>query len=54
MSTQLPIFVGRQTQLTELNNHWRDACHKKQGKVVFLVGEAGIGKTSLVEQFSRG
>jgi predicted ATPase len=47
------IFVGRKTQLDELNSHWRDAFHKKQGKVVFLMGEAGIGKTSLVEQFSR-
>ncbi|MCB0191469.1 MAG: tetratricopeptide repeat protein [Anaerolineae bacterium] len=47
------IFVGRTAQLDELNNHWREAFHKKQGKVIFLVGEAGIGKTSLVEQFSQ-
>lgn len=53
MSTHTSIFVGRQTQLEQLNNHWRDAFHKKQGKAVFLVGEAGIGKTSLIEQFSR-
>jgi Cdc6-like AAA superfamily ATPase len=50
---QRPIFVGRETQLKELNNYWRDAYHKNQGKVVFLVGEAGIGKTSLAQQFSQ-
>lgn len=47
------LFVGREAQLEQLNNHWREALQKKQGKVIFLVGEAGIGKTSLVEQFSR-
>lgn len=54
MAEQTPIFVGRQAQLEQLKSHWQDAVHKKQGQVVFLVGEAGIGKTSLVEQFSRG
>ena len=52
-SYQNSIFVGRQTQLNELNQHWREALHKKQGKVIFLTGEAGIGKTSLLEQFGR-
>jgi tetratricopeptide (TPR) repeat protein/energy-coupling factor transporter ATP-binding protein EcfA2 len=53
MSDQPSIFVGRQTQLDELNNYWQDAFHKNQGKVIFLIGEAGIGKTSLVQQFSQ-
>lgn len=48
-----PIFVGRQVHLSELKGYWRNAFHKKQGGVVFLVGEAGIGKTSLIKQFSE-
>jgi predicted ATPase len=47
------IFVGRYDQLNKLNDYWRNAFHKNQGKVVFLVGEAGIGKTTLIEQFSQ-
>jgi predicted ATPase len=47
------IFVGRQAQLSKLNDYWRNAFHKNQGRVIFVVGEAGIGKTSLLEQFSQ-
>lgn len=47
------IFVGRQAQLSKLNEHWRNVFHKNQGNVIFLVGEAGIGKTTLIEQFSQ-
>ena len=50
---QTPIFVGRTDQLEQLNNHWRNTYHKRQGHIVFVVGEAGIGKTSLITQFSR-
>jgi predicted ATPase len=52
--TQRAIFVGRQTQLAELNQYWQTALEQRQGKVVFLIGEAGIGKTSLVREFSQG
>ena len=48
-----PIFVGRQALLSELKGYWRNAFHKNQGGVVFLVGEAGIGKTALIKQFSE-
>lgn len=47
------IFVGRQTQLAELERHWQKAYQRQEGKVVFMVGEAGIGKTTLVRAFSQ-
>lgn len=51
--TKSSIFVGRQAQLSQLNDYWRNTLHKNQGKVVFLTGEAGIGKTTILEQFSQ-
>lgn len=51
--TQRAIFVGRQTHLKELEHHWKEALYQQRGKVIFLTGEAGIGKTSLVQQFSQ-
>jgi tetratricopeptide (TPR) repeat protein len=47
------IFVGRRAQLSELKDYWHTAFYKNQGSVIFLVGEAGIGKTALIEQFSQ-
>lgn len=47
------IFVGRKASLSKLNDYWRNAFHKNHGRVIFLVGEAGIGKTTLIEQFSQ-
>jgi tetratricopeptide (TPR) repeat protein len=52
--TQRAIFVGRQAQLAELERYWQEAYQQQRGKVIFLVGEAGIGKTSLVREFSQG
>ncbi|MCL4298466.1 MAG: tetratricopeptide repeat protein [Anaerolineae bacterium] len=52
--TKRAIFVGRQAQLVELERYWQEAYQQQKGKVVFLVGEAGIGKTSLVREFSQG
>jgi len=42
-------FVGRGEQLAELGEHWRSARAGRGGFVV-VSGDAGIGKTSLVEQ----
>src|SRR5688500_17638044 len=47
------IFVGREASLSKLKDYWHNVFHKNQGNVIFLVGEAGIGKTTLIEQFSQ-
>jgi tetratricopeptide (TPR) repeat protein len=43
-------FVGREAELRELEHHLATALNG-QGQVVLVSGEAGIGKTSLVERF---
>lgn len=43
-------FVGRTTELHQLNNLLQEA-RQKRGSVVLLSGEAGIGKSALVEYF---
>ncbi|HEV2145920.1 MAG TPA: AAA family ATPase [Longimicrobiaceae bacterium] len=45
-----PAMVGRDAQLRELQEHYRIAC-QGQGRVVFLAGEPGVGKTRLVREF---
>ena len=43
-------IVGRQAELDVLDGYWRRALAAER-HVVFVVGEAGIGKTTLVDQF---
>ena len=43
-------LVGRQAALAELDSCMRDAL-QAQRRTVFVTGEAGIGKTSLVDTF---
>jgi predicted ATPase len=43
-------FVGRKDELEQLNNLLQEA-RQKRGSVVLLSGEAGIGKSALVEYF---
>lgn len=46
------ILVGRNTQLSELGNCLqRTSANQRQ--MVFITGEAGIGKTSMVDEFLR-
>ena len=46
---QLPAhFVGREAELHELQNWWEMAL-QGQRQLIFITGEAGIGKTTLVE-----
>src|SRR5215470_16042268 len=43
-------LVGRQSALNELDEYLRNALHGHR-QVVFVSGETGIGKTSLVDAF---
>src|SRR5437879_11183757 len=44
-----PVFVGRQRELAELRAGLEDAVGGR-GRFFLVVGEAGIGKTRLVEE----
>ncbi|GAB4478233.1 MAG: AAA family ATPase [Anaerolineales bacterium] len=44
-------FVGRADEMRRLSTLWEQALAGK-GNTVFLVGEAGVGKTRLAEEFS--
>ncbi len=46
------IFVGRESELETLEAHLKETLEGR-GRVVFLVGEAGIGKSTLVQQFFK-
>jgi DNA-binding winged helix-turn-helix (wHTH) protein/predicted ATPase len=48
-----PPLVGREAELAHLHRLYTDAWHG-QRHVVFVTGEAGIGKTALVEAFVQG
>jgi class 3 adenylate cyclase/tetratricopeptide (TPR) repeat protein len=48
----LTPFVGRAEELGLLWNHWERASDG-EGQVVFIVGEAGIGKSRLLRQFRK-
>lgn len=43
-------FVGREDELRSLLNRWERVCDG-EGQVVTLIGEAGIGKSRLVQRF---
>jgi DNA-binding SARP family transcriptional activator len=47
-----PIFVARESELASLDRHLRTAL-AGQGRVVFVTGEAGSGKTALLQEFTR-
>lgn len=47
-----PIFVGREHELDQLYG-WLDEALAGQGQTVLVSGEAGTGKTALVEHFCR-
>jgi DNA-binding winged helix-turn-helix (wHTH) protein/predicted ATPase len=46
-------LVGREKQLSQLHQ-WNTAAHEGMRRVVFVAGEAGIGKTALVDAFLAG
>ena len=52
-SLQLPPFIGRAEALSRLRSAWDTACGGRRA-VVWVAGEPGIGKTTLIEQFVAG
>jgi class 3 adenylate cyclase/tetratricopeptide (TPR) repeat protein len=48
----LTPFVGREHELTILQERWAEA-RAGRGQVIFLMGEAGIGKSRLLLEFQR-
>jgi DNA-binding SARP family transcriptional activator/Cdc6-like AAA superfamily ATPase len=51
-TVETPVFVARTRELSRLNEHLASAIAGK-GIVVFVTGEAGSGKTSLLQEFMR-
>ncbi len=47
-----PQFVARELELVQLEDHLKTTL-TGNGQVVFIVGEAGCGKTRLMEEFDR-
>jgi predicted ATPase len=50
VATSTPRLVGREAELAQLQQCWAQACAGRR-QVVFISGEAGIGKTTLVDAF---
>jgi serine/threonine protein kinase/tetratricopeptide (TPR) repeat protein len=48
----LPSFVGRETEIKKLESLLQQAI-EGSGRIVFITGEPGIGKTSLSDEFLR-
>jgi len=49
---EAPVFVARECELEQLNDFLKRAL-AGQGRVVFVTGEAGSGKTALMNEFTR-
>ena len=49
-TVRVPYFIGRAEPLSQLRRAWDIACSGKRA-VVWIAGEPGIGKTTLIEQF---
>jgi DNA-binding SARP family transcriptional activator/predicted ATPase len=47
-----PVFVAREGELAQLDGYL-NAALSGQGKVVFVTGDAGSGKTALIQAFAR-
>lgn len=49
-SVKLPPFIGREEALSRLRHAWDAACNGRRA-AVWVAGEPGIGKTTLIEHF---
>jgi len=43
-------FVGRESQLGQLLDAWRDTCHHAKPRLVLIGGESGVGKSRLTDE----
>jgi len=46
-------MIGRDTEMATLQTALRDSAQTGRGRLITVVGEAGVGKTRLVREFSR-
>jgi len=53
MSANRSMFVGREAELDQFNSIVCTCLARRSGRVVYVRGEAGIGKTRLVEEMRR-
>jgi predicted ATPase len=53
LSPQHSVLVGRESELTQLHG-WLAKALNSERQIVFVTGEPGIGKTTLVEAFLSG
>src|SRR5262249_8081828 len=52
LSAQLSLVVGRESELVQLNG-WLDKAVRGDRQMIFVTGEPGIGKTTVVDAFLR-
>jgi ABC-type oligopeptide transport system substrate-binding subunit/predicted Ser/Thr protein kinase len=52
LEVERPIFVGREHELARLNAHLEKAL-TGHGQVVFVTGNAGRGKTAILQEFAK-
>jgi adenylate cyclase len=52
VAVEWPVFVARERELAQLDGHL-DLALAGQGRVAFITGEAGGGKTALLHEFTR-
>jgi DNA-binding SARP family transcriptional activator/predicted ATPase len=52
LEVERPVFVARERELAQLHR-FLDLVLSGQGRVVFVTGEAGSGKTALIQEFTR-
>jgi DNA-binding SARP family transcriptional activator/predicted ATPase len=52
LPVERPLFVAREEELAQMRQHLSAALNG-QGKVVFVTGDAGSGKTALIQEFAQ-
>jgi len=52
LEVERSVFVAREDELAQLDRFLTDVLNDQQGRVVFVTGEAGSGKSALVQEFA--